>query len=52
LTPQIELTLKHDIDNIENTIVPHKDEAGDKWVMIKSEAGYQYFQNHLKNLKK
>jgi hypothetical protein len=43
LTPQIELNLKNDISNLESTIMRYQQANGDKWVMIKSEEGFQYF---------
>ncbi|WP_183576107.1 nucleoid-associated protein [Mucilaginibacter sp. X5P1] len=43
LTPQIDLNLKSDIKNLENTIMRYKQPNGDKWVMIKSEEGFEYF---------
>jgi hypothetical protein len=43
LTPQIDLNLKSDIKNLENTIMRYKQANGEKWVMIKSEEGFEYF---------
>lgn len=51
LTPQIELLLKHDIADIKNTIKPFEEDDGSKWVMIKSEQGYEHFNNEFKNEK-
>lgn len=45
LTPQIDLNLKSDIKNLENTIMRYKQPNGDKWVMIKSEDGFEYFRD-------
>lgn len=45
LTPQIDLNLKSDIKNLENTIMRYKQSNGDKWVMIKSEDGFEYFRD-------
>jgi hypothetical protein len=45
LTPQIDLNLKSDIQNLENTIKRHKEPNGNKWVMIKSDEGYEYFKD-------
>jgi hypothetical protein len=47
LTSQIELLLKQDID-IKNTIKPYQEDDGSKWVMIKSDPGYEHFNNELK----
>lgn len=45
LTPQIDLNLKSDIKNLENTIMRYRQSNGDKWVMIKSEDGFEYFRD-------
>ncbi|MEO6521690.1 MAG: hypothetical protein ABIN91_08430 [Mucilaginibacter sp.] len=49
LTDQIDLLLKQDISDLKNTIKPHEELDGSKWVMIKSEQGYEHFNNELKN---
>jgi len=46
LTPQIDLNLKSDINNIENTIMRFDHPDGTKWVMVKSEEGYEYFKEN------
>jgi hypothetical protein len=41
LTPEISLLLKNDIANLNTTIRPKEDENG-KYIMIKSDAGFEY----------
>lgn len=41
LSGEIDLVLKHDIANIASTILP-KEEGGRKYIMIRSEEGYEY----------
>ena len=41
LTPEISLLLKNDIANLNTTIRPREDENG-KYIMIKSDAGFEY----------
>ncbi|MBT2560844.1 nucleoid-associated protein [Pedobacter sp. ISL-68] len=45
LTPQIDLNLKSDIQNLKSTIKRFQEPNGDKWVMIKSPEGYEYFSD-------
>lgn len=45
LTPQIDLTWKGDIKNIENAIRRYKEDNGTKWVMVKSDEGFEYFKD-------
>ena len=45
LTPQIDLNLKENIQNLEGTIQRYKEINGNKWVMIRSEEGYEYFKD-------
>lgn len=49
LTPQIDLLLKQDIEDIQNTIQPRLADDGTKWIMIKSDFGYDHFDKQLKN---
>jgi hypothetical protein len=49
LTTQIELHLKEDIPNIENIITAEEDEDGTKFVKIRSDDGYRYFNDMKKN---
>jgi hypothetical protein len=43
LTPQIDLNLKSDIQNLDKTIMRYQQPNGNKWVMIKSDEGFDYF---------
>lgn len=45
LTSQIELNLKCDIENLGSTIKRFTDLSGNKWVMINSPEGYEYFSD-------
>lgn len=45
LTPQIDLNLKSDIQNLKSTIKRFQEPNGNKWVMIRSEEGYEYFSD-------
>lgn len=45
LTPQIELNLKDGIQNLKGTIQRYREGNGKKWVMIKSDEGYDYFND-------
>jgi len=45
LTPQIDLNFKSDIQNLDNTIMRYKEPNGEKWVMIRSSEGYEYFKD-------
>jgi hypothetical protein len=46
LTPQIDLNFKSDVINLKSTIKRYQEPNGNKWVMIKSEAGYEYFSDN------
>jgi hypothetical protein len=48
LTPQIELHFKEEIPDLENVVTAEMDDDGTKYVRVKSEDGYKYF-NNLKN---
>lgn len=48
LTPQIDLVIKEDID-LEGTISAEQDIDGSKYVKIRSEAGYNYFKDKIKD---
>lgn len=51
LTDQIDLQIKQDIPNPENTITAHLGDDGvTKYVMIKSSEGYDYFKRNLTNI--
>lgn len=45
LTNQIDLHLKENIPNLETVVTAEQDRDGTKYVKIKSEEGYQYFNN-------
>lgn len=45
LTEDIELVLKKNIPNLSNTIKPHEEVDGTKYIMILSEDGYKYAEN-------
>jgi hypothetical protein len=45
LTPQIDLNLKEGIQNLKGTIQRFKENNGNKWVMIRSDDGYEYFSD-------
>lgn len=45
LTPQIDLNLKRDIQDLKSTIKRYQEPNGKKWVMIKSDEGYEYFSD-------
>ena len=45
LTPQIELHFKEEIPDLENIVTAVKDADGTKYVRIKSEVGYKFFNN-------
>lgn len=47
LTDQIDLQIKQDIPNLENTIIATLGEDGVKYVKIKSSVGYDYFNHSL-----
>ena len=49
LTNEIELKLKQDILNIERIIKPHKDEQGNRYIMVLSADGYQYAEGLKRN---
>ena len=49
LTNEIELKLKQDILNIERIIKPHKDEQGNRYIMVLSTDGYQYAEGLKRN---
>lgn len=49
LTPEIELHFKQEIKNIETVVTAGEDKDGTKYVKIKSEQGYQYFNKLIKN---
>ncbi len=46
LTSQIDLHLKEDVQNLETIITAEKDADGTRYVKIKSELGYQYFNKN------
>ena len=48
LTPQIELHFKEEIPDLENVVTAIIDDDGTKYVRVKSDQGYIYF-NNLKN---
>ncbi|UOE48708.1 nucleoid-associated protein [Mucilaginibacter sp. SMC90] len=43
LTPQIDLNIKDGIQNLKGTIQRYEEKNGDRWVMIKSSEGFDYF---------
>jgi hypothetical protein len=45
LTPHIDLNLKDGLQNLQGTIQRYKEVNGNKWVMIKSDEGYDYFND-------
>jgi hypothetical protein len=45
LTPQIDLNIKDGIQNLRGTIQRYEEGNGSKWVMIKSETGFDYFSD-------
>lgn len=45
LTPQIELHFKEEIPDLENIVTAVMDKDGTKYVRVKSEQGYKYFNN-------
>lgn len=45
LTDDIGLVLKKNIPNLSNTIRPHEEEDGTRYIMILSEDGYKYAEN-------
>jgi hypothetical protein len=45
LTPQIDLNLKDGIKDLKGTIQRYKEDNGNKWVMIKSDEGFEYFND-------
>lgn len=45
LTAQIDLNLKDGIPDLDKTIKRFREGNGDKWIMIKSEEGFEYFQD-------
>jgi hypothetical protein len=45
LTPQIDLNIKDGIQNLKGTIQRYQEGNGNKWVMIKSEEGFEYFND-------
>jgi hypothetical protein len=47
LTPQIELHFKEEIPDLETVVTAELGTDGTKYVKIKSEQGYQYFNNKL-----
>lgn len=47
LTPQIDLHFKEEIPNLENVVRAGTDEDGTKYVRIKSDEGYKYFNDRL-----
>lgn len=49
LTNDIVLLLKQNIPNLEQTIQPHEDEEGRKYVMVRSDDGYRYAE-YLKQI--
>lgn len=49
LTNDIVLLLKQDIPNLAQTIQPHEDEEGRKYVMVRSDDGYRYAE-YLKQI--
>lgn len=49
LTPQIDLNFKEDIPNISDIIHSELREDGNKYVVIKSPKGYEYFEKIMKN---
>lgn len=46
LHEKIDLYLKEDIENLEEVITAYQDPAGDKYIRIKSESGYNAFRKH------
>lgn len=48
LTPQIDLHLKEDVFNIENIITAEQDPDGTKFVKIRSDEGYKFFNDRQK----
>ena len=49
LTYQIDLQFKEDIPDLNNVIKPYEELDGTKYVMIKSEQGYDYFKRKQNN---
>jgi len=49
LTYQIDLQFKEDIPDLNNVIKPYEELDGTKYVMIKSEQGYDYFKRRQNN---
>ncbi|MBK9419443.1 MAG: nucleoid-associated protein [Flavobacteriales bacterium] len=45
LTEQIDLKLKEDVPDIDHVITAYQDSDGTKYVRIRSEVGYQYFND-------
>jgi len=45
LTPQIDLHFKEEIPDLENVVTAEIDDDGTKYVKVKSEQGYKYFNN-------
>lgn len=45
LTPQIELHFKEEIPDLENVVTAVTDDDGTKYVRVKSEQGFRYFNN-------
>ncbi|WP_423737178.1 hypothetical protein [Chitinophaga caseinilytica] len=45
LTPQIDLNLKEGIQNLKGTIQRFKEGNGNKWIMIRTDEGFEYFND-------
>jgi len=45
LTPQIDLNIKDGIPDLDRTIKRFKGGNGDKWIMIRSDDGFEYFKD-------
>ena len=52
LTDDIELVIRNGVQGLERTIKGHKEDDGSKYIMIRSDKGYEYaerFENHQLN---
>lgn len=49
LHEKIDLNLKEDISNIENIINSYQNPAGEKFIQIKTDSGYEYFKRNINN---
>lgn len=50
LTPEIDLVIKHNVANIENTFVPYIDKENKRYIAIMSEDGYEYAKGCQQNI--